>query len=107
MGEGTIHGCLILDVRNKTNGSHIDLDEAELSFFVGKIPNERNGLSREIIMDLRSIQILNTQQSQVDSPNSCNGISSDTTNQAIQKLSKLKNWSGAPVMSGLLGIESV
>jgi hypothetical protein len=91
MGEGTIHGPLILDVRKKTNGSNIHLDEAKLSFLVGQIPNERNGLAGKIVMDLRSLKILNTQQSWVDNPNCCYGIASDTTNQAIQKVVKLKN----------------
>ena len=91
MSEGTIHCHLILDERKKTNGSNVDLGEAKLSFLVGLIPDERNGLARKIIMNLRSIEILNTQQSRVDGPDCCNGISSDTKNQAIQKDVELEN----------------
>jgi hypothetical protein len=91
MGEGTIRGRLILDVKKKKNGSNVDLDEAKLSFLVGRIPDERDGLAGKIVMDLRSIKILNTQQSRVDGPDCCNSISSDTTNQAIQKDVKLEN----------------
>jgi hypothetical protein len=52
---------------------------------------EHDGLAGKIVMDLRSIQILNTQQSRVDGPDCCNGISSDTTNKAIQKVVELEN----------------
>ncbi len=91
MSEGTIHCRLILDERKKMNGSNVDLDEAKLSFLVGQIPNELDGLAEKIVMGLRSKKIFNTQQSQVDGPNCCNGISSDTKNQAIQKVFELEN----------------
>ncbi len=73
------------------NGSNVDLDEAKLSFLVGQISDERNGLAGKIVMDLKSIKILNTQQSWVDGPNCCGSISSNTTNQAIQKVVELEN----------------
>jgi hypothetical protein len=43
MGEIGIHICLILDVRKETNGCDINLDQAELALFVGRVSNEGNG----------------------------------------------------------------
>jgi hypothetical protein len=39
MGKGTIHSRLILDIRKKTDGCNVDLDETELSLLVGRVPN--------------------------------------------------------------------
>ncbi len=50
---------LILNVRKKTDGYNIDLDETELSLLVGRVPSERYGLSCKIVMDLRCVKILN------------------------------------------------
>jgi hypothetical protein len=36
------------------------------SLLDGRIPDERDGLSREIVMDLRCVKILNTQGSWID-----------------------------------------
>jgi hypothetical protein len=39
----------------------------------------------------------------VDGPNSGDGIDFDASNQMLQEFVELKTWSGAPVISGLLG----
>jgi hypothetical protein len=80
MSEGAIHCCLILDVRKKTDRCNIDLDETELSLLLERVPNEHDGLSSKIVMDLRCIKILNAQRSWADSTNRGNGISLDFTN---------------------------
>jgi hypothetical protein len=58
MSEIGIHGCFILDVRKQTNGCDIDLDQAELTLFVGIVSNESNGVASKVEMDLRGIQVL-------------------------------------------------
>jgi hypothetical protein len=58
MSEIGIHGCFILDVRKKMNGPEIDLDQAELALFVGRVSNESNGVAGKVEMDLRSIKVL-------------------------------------------------
>ncbi len=80
MGDGAIHCHIILDVRKKTNGHNVDLDETELSLLDGRIPDECNVLSREIMMDLRCVKILNAQGSWIDGTDGSNGISLDTAN---------------------------
>ncbi len=101
MGEGTIHGRLILDVRKKTNGCHVDLDEAELSLLVGQIPNKLYGLSREIVMDLR------LKKPGLIVPMAAIGFHMIPPTKQSKKLSNLKTWLGAPMMSVLLGIKPV
>jgi hypothetical protein len=103
MGEGAIHCCFILDVRKKTNGQNVDLDETELSLLVGRIPDECNGLSREIIMDLRCVKILNERDSGLMVPMVAMVFSLIPPIKSSKKLLNLKTWSGAPVMSDLLG----
>jgi hypothetical protein len=90
MSEGGIHYHLILDVRKKMDRCNINLDETELFLFVGRIPDESNGLSSEIIMDLRCIKILNAQRSRVDGTDGSNCISLDTTNQLVQEVFELE-----------------
>jgi hypothetical protein len=53
MVEIGIHSCLILDVRKETNGHDIDLDQTELTHFVGQVSNEGNGVAGQVEMDLR------------------------------------------------------
>jgi hypothetical protein len=91
MGEGGIHCCLILDVRKKTDRCNVNLDETELSLLVGRDPHERNGLSSNIIIDLRCIKILNAERSSVDGTNGSNCISLDTANQSVQEVFKLED----------------
>jgi hypothetical protein len=57
MSEIGIHGCFILDVRKKTNGCGINLDQAELTLFVGRVSNESNGVAGKAEMDLRGIKV--------------------------------------------------
>ncbi len=68
MSEIGIHGCFILDVRRKTNGCDIDLDQAELAFFVGRVSNESNGVAGKVEIDLRGIKVLGAYRSRVDGP---------------------------------------
>ena len=58
MGEIGIHFCLILDVRKEMNGRDINLDQAELAPFVGRISNQSNGVTGKVEMDLRGIKVL-------------------------------------------------
>jgi hypothetical protein len=92
MGEGAIHCHLILDVRKKTNERNVDLDETELSLLVERIPDEPDGLSREIVVDLRYIKILNEKGSWIDGTNGGNGTSLDTANQSFQEVVELENF---------------
>jgi hypothetical protein len=68
---------LFLDVREKTNGRDIDLDQAELALFVGRVSNESNWVARKVEMDLKGITLLGAYRSQVDDPNGRNGIGFD------------------------------
>jgi hypothetical protein len=95
MVEVAINCPLILDVRKKTNESNIDLDRTELAFLVGQIPNECNMLTRKVVMDLKGIKILNVQRSRIDGPDCCDGVASDTANQAIQEVVELENLVGS------------
>jgi hypothetical protein len=56
MVETGVHSCLILDIRKETNGHNVDLDQTELTHFVGLVFNEGNGVAGQIEMDLRGIQ---------------------------------------------------
>jgi hypothetical protein len=78
--QSGIHCYLILDVRKKTDRCNVNLDETELSLLGGRVLDERNGLSSNIVMDLRCVKILNSQRSWVDGTNGSNGISLDTAN---------------------------
>jgi hypothetical protein len=60
MVEIGIYSCLILDVRKEPNGRDIDLDQTELTHFVGQVSNEGNGAASQIEMDLRGIKELGT-----------------------------------------------
>jgi hypothetical protein len=40
MVETVIHSHLILDIRKETNGRNIDLDQTDLTHFVGQVSNE-------------------------------------------------------------------
>jgi hypothetical protein len=60
MVEIGIHSCLILDIRKETNGCNIDLDQTEVTCFVGQVSNEDNGIAGQIEMDLRGIKELGT-----------------------------------------------
>jgi hypothetical protein len=60
MGGIGIHSCLIHDVKKEMNGRDIDLDQAELALFVGRVSNEGNGVASKVKMDLKGIQELAT-----------------------------------------------
>jgi hypothetical protein len=56
MLDTVIHSCLILDIRKDTNGRNIDLDQTELTQFVGRVSNEGNEFSGQIDMNQGGIQ---------------------------------------------------
>ncbi len=58
MVETDIHSCLILDIRKKTNGRNIYLDQTKLTHFVGRVSNEGNGFAGQIKLDLGGIKVL-------------------------------------------------
>ncbi len=58
MVETVVHSCLILDIRKKTNGRNIYLDQTELAHFVGQVSNEGNGFTSQIKMDLGGMKVL-------------------------------------------------
>jgi hypothetical protein len=60
MVEIGIHSYLILDVRKEMNGRDIDLDQTELTHFVGQVSNEGNGVASQVEMDLKGIKELGT-----------------------------------------------
>jgi hypothetical protein len=60
MVETVVHSHLILDIRKETNGRNIDLDETELSHFVGRVSNEGHGFAGQIEIDLGGIKKLGT-----------------------------------------------
>jgi hypothetical protein len=60
MVETVVHSRLILDIRKETNGRNIDLDQSELSHFVGQVSNEGNKFASQIEMDLGGIKELGT-----------------------------------------------
>jgi hypothetical protein len=51
MVETDVHSCLILDIRKKTNGRNVYLDQTKLTHFVGRVSNEGNGFAGQIEMD--------------------------------------------------------
>ncbi len=56
--ETDVHSCLILDIRKKTNGRNVYLDQTKLAHFVGQVSNEGNGFPSQIEMDLGGIKVL-------------------------------------------------
>jgi hypothetical protein len=52
MVETDIHSHLILDIRKKTNGRNVYLDQTKLAHFVGQVSNEGDGFASQIEMDL-------------------------------------------------------
>ncbi len=58
MVETDVHSHLILDIRKKTNGRNVYLDQTKLSHFVGQVSNEGNGFTGQIEMDLGGIKVL-------------------------------------------------
>jgi hypothetical protein len=107
MSEIGIYGCFILDVSKQTNGRDIDLDQAELTLFVGRVSNESNGIAGKVEMDLRGIKVLGAYRPRVDGPNGRSGISFDAPpNQTIQEIVKLENLVGCYRDIGPLGKRS-
>ncbi len=58
MVETVVHSCLILDIRKKTNGRNVYLDQTELAHFVGQVSNEGNWFAGQIEIDLGGIKVL-------------------------------------------------
>jgi hypothetical protein len=58
MFETDVYNCLILDIRKKTNGRNVYLDQTKLAHFVGQVSNEGNGFTSRIEMDLGGIKVL-------------------------------------------------
>jgi hypothetical protein len=58
MVETFVHSHLILDIRKETNGHNVDLDQNELTHFVGRVSNEGNGFAGQIEMDLGGVKVL-------------------------------------------------
>jgi hypothetical protein len=50
--------CCVLDVRKKTNGRDINLAQADLALFVGRVSNDGDGVAGKIEVDLRGIKVL-------------------------------------------------
>jgi hypothetical protein len=50
MVETDVHSRLILDIRKKTNGRNVYLDQTKLTHFVGRVSNEGNGFAGQIEM---------------------------------------------------------
>ena len=94
MIETVIHSCLILDIRKKTNGCNVYLDQTKLAHSVGWVSNEGNGFAGQIEMDLGGIKVLGAQRSRVEGPNSGYGIGFDASNQTIQEVVELEDLVG-------------
>jgi hypothetical protein len=45
MVETVVHSHLILDIRKEANGRNVNLDQAELAHFFGRVSNEGNGFA--------------------------------------------------------------
>jgi hypothetical protein len=60
MVETVVHSHLILDIRKETNGRNVNLDQTELSHFVGRVSNEGNGFVGQFEKDLGGIKELGT-----------------------------------------------
>ncbi len=73
------------------DGCNINLDETKFFLLVRRVPNERDGVSGMIVMDLSCVKILNAQRSWADGTDSCNGNSFDSANQLVQEVVKLDN----------------
>ena len=58
MVETVVHRRFILDIRKETNGRNVDLDQTELTHFVGQVSNEGKGFAGQIEMDLGGIKVL-------------------------------------------------
>jgi hypothetical protein len=98
-----VHSCLILDIRKETNGRNVNLDQTELSHFVGRDSNEGNWIAGQIEMDLGGIKELGTYRSWIDSLNGGYGIGFDAPNQTIQEVVELENLIGSSHDIGPLG----
>ncbi len=88
------------------NERDIDLDQAELALFIGRVSNESNGVASKVEMDLMGIKVLGAQKSWVDGPDGGYSIGFDAPNQTIQEVVKLENlvWSSRDI--GPLGKRS-
>ena len=106
MLEIGIHSCLILDVRKETNGRDIDLDQTELVYFVGRVSNESNGVASKVEMDLRGMYWVHKDPGLMV-PMAEMVLALMPPIKQFKKLLNLKTWSGAPVISGLLGKEAL
>jgi hypothetical protein len=58
MVETDVPSCLILDIRKKTDGRNVYLDQTKLTYFVGQFSNEGNGFAGQIEMNLGGIKVL-------------------------------------------------
>jgi hypothetical protein len=58
MVETVVYSRLILDIRKKTNGCNVYLDQTDLAHYVGQVSNEGNGFASQIEMDLGGIKVL-------------------------------------------------
>jgi hypothetical protein len=58
MVETDVHSCLILDIRKKTNGRNVYLDQTNLAHFLGQVSNKGNEFAGHIEMDLGGIKVL-------------------------------------------------
>ncbi len=58
MVEAVVHRCLILNIREKTNGRNVYLDQIELAHIVGQVSNEGNGFAGQIEMGLGGVKVL-------------------------------------------------
>jgi hypothetical protein len=103
MVETDVHSCLILDIRKKTNGRSIYLDQTKLAHFVRQVSNKGNGFASLIEMDLGGIKVLGAERSWVDGPDSIDGIGFDASNQTLQEIVELKNLAGSSRDIGPLG----
>jgi hypothetical protein len=58
MVETDVHSRLILDIRKKTNGRNVYLDQTKLTHFVGQVSNEGNGFAGQIEINLGGVTVL-------------------------------------------------
>jgi hypothetical protein len=101
-----IHSCFILDVREKMNGHDINFDQAEFTLFVGRVSNESNGVASKVEMDLRGMYWVHKDPGLMV-PMAEMVLALMPPIKQFKKLLNLKTWSGAPVISGLLGKEAL
>ncbi len=95
MVETDVHSRLILDIRKKTNGHNVYLDQTKYAHFVGRISNEGNWFAGQIEMDLGVIEVLGAMRSQVDGPDSGDGVGFDASNQTLQEVVELEDLVGS------------